>query len=389
MRSLRGSIVRSSPARSPAAASPASAAAAPFCVAAAACPAGGAPAAGRFGSDSTCVSPPPVGRSGPQNRLSSNVERYRFYTRPVALASGLFGRGHRAAVTARSQHGHRRTQTFRPASASDRGGLVTADHVSNLDRNWRRLVRGVLPQRLRAWARSEPALAAFPEPARLIAFLRSDAAAASKDALLLPLVRIARDEPLAARVVLEALAPGLARLAERVIFEERDRDELWALILGHAWQQIRQYPLERRPRKIAANLILETRRAALAEFTRDRRRRRELPPRPLSERAAAPASADVDTLLARAVAARAISTDEAELILQTRIDELPLRQLAAEHDVAYHTLNVRRLRAERRLLLFLRGAAVTFRQRKAHWSGARAVDAMRTGRTSATRTPRR
>src|SRR6266545_671869 len=75
---------------------------------AAAGPAGGAPAAGRFGSDSTCVGPPPVGRSGPQNRPNSNAERYRFYTRPVALASALFGQGLRPAVTAPSQHGHSR-----------------------------------------------------------------------------------------------------------------------------------------------------------------------------------------------------------------------------------------------------------------------------------------
>jgi hypothetical protein len=262
---------------------------------------------------------------------------------------------------------------------------VTVDHVANLDRDWRRLARGVLPERLRAWARDEPTLAAFPEPPRLIAFLRSDAPAASKDELLRSLVRLARDEPLAARIVLEALAPGLTRLAERVIFDERDRDELWALILGHAWRQIRSYPLERRPSKIAANLILETRRAALAEFTRDRRSRRELPPRPLGECVAEPASADVDRLLARAVAAGAISADEAELILTTRIDEVPLRQLAAEQNVAYHTLNVRRLRAEKRLLLFLGRSAVTFRGRKAHWSGARAVGATRTGRSTATR----
>ena len=265
---------------------------------------------------------------------------------------------------------------------------MTADHVLNLDRDWRRLVRGVLPKHLRAWARAEPALAAFPEPSRLIAFLRSDAPAASKDAVLRPLVRIARDEPLAARVVLEALAPGLTRLAERVIFDERDRDELWALILGHAWGQIRSYPLERRPSKIAANLILETRRAALADFTRDRRPRRELPPRPLGERVAAPASVDVDTLLARAVAAGAINADDAELILQTRIDEVPLRKLAAERELAYHTLNVRRLRAEKRLLLFLGYAAVTFPGQKAHWSGARAIGATRTGRATAPPTDR-
>ncbi len=261
---------------------------------------------------------------------------------------------------------------------------MTADHVSDLDRDWRRLVRGVLPQRLRDWARTEPALAAFPEPPRLIAFLRSDASAASKDALLRPLVRIARDEPLAARVVLEALAPGLTRLAERVIFEERDRDELWALILGHAWQQIRSYPLERRPSKIAANLIMETRRAALAEFTRDRHRRRELPPRPLTARAALPARNDVDKLLERAVAAGAISRDEAELILQTRIDGVPLPRIAAAGNIAYNTLVVRRLRAERRLFLFLGQPLVTFGHRKAHWSSARVVGVTRTGRITGT-----
>ena len=57
---------------------------------------------------------------------------------------------------------------------------MTVDHVASLDRDWRRLARGVLPERLRSWARDEAALAAFPEPPRLIAFLRSEAPAASK-----------------------------------------------------------------------------------------------------------------------------------------------------------------------------------------------------------------
>jgi DNA-directed RNA polymerase specialized sigma24 family protein len=265
---------------------------------------------------------------------------------------------------------------------------VTFDPVQSLDHDWQQLARSLLPARLRSWAQTEAALAPFGQPRPLIGFLRGPATPAAKDAVLRALVRIARDEPLASRVVLEALAPGLTRLAERVIFDERDRDELWALILAHAWQQIRRYPLERRPRKIAANLILETRRAALAEFMRERQRRCELPRRPLTERAAAPAGGDVDTLLARAVAAGAITPQEAELILQTRIDEMPLRQLAAEQRVAYHTLKVRRLRAEKRLLLFLGSAAVTFRGRKAHWRSTRAVGATRTGHITATPIPR-
>ena len=122
-------------------------------------------------------------------------------------------------------------------------------------------------------------------------------------------------------------------------------------MLGHAWQQIRRYPLARRPRRIAANLLLDTRRAALAEFTRERRGRREPPAQQLAP-AAAPGG-DVEALLGRAVTAGALSSEEAELILRTRIDGVPLARLATEAGVAYHTLNVRRLRAERRLLLFL------------------------------------
>jgi DNA-directed RNA polymerase specialized sigma24 family protein len=224
--------------------------------------------------------------------------------------------------------------------------------VSSLDQDWQRLLRGPLPARLRAWADHELALAPFAaDPVRLIAFLRGSAPAAAKDELLVALVRIAADEPLAARVVLEAIVPGMARLAERIIFDARDRDELWALLLGHAWQLIRRYPLARRPRRIAANLLLDTRRAALADLAEERRERRE--PTRRCSCAAASSGGGVEALLRRTVAAGALSGQEAELILETRIDGVSLARLAAESGIPYHTLNVRRLRAERRLLLFL------------------------------------
>jgi DNA-directed RNA polymerase specialized sigma24 family protein len=224
--------------------------------------------------------------------------------------------------------------------------------ISSLDQDWHRLLRGPLPSRLRVWAEDEPALAPFAgEPVRLIAFLRGSAPAVAKDELLVALVRIAAAEPLAARVVLEALMPGIARLAERIIFDARDRDDLWALLLGHAWELIRRYPLARRPRRIAANLLLEIRRSALADFMEDRPGHRQLTERDAP--AAASSGGDVEALLRGAVAAGALSADEADLILETRIDGLSMARLAAESSVAYHTLNVRRLRAERRLLLFL------------------------------------
>jgi hypothetical protein len=255
---------------------------------------------------------------------------------------------------------------------------VELDPVDQLDREWQQLSSGRLRPKLREWAEAEPALAPFADPATLIRFLRRPGPWAARDALLRALLYRARLEPLAARVVLEALLPGLKRVAERVILDSRDRDELWSLLLACAWEQIRTYPLERRPSRIAANLLLDTRRKTLDQFLRERARPRSRPDgngagrarqRAVEQReAAASLSAassarqqvhgDVDALLATAVEAGAISREEAELIARTRIDGVALHELAAAASVAYHTLNVRRIRAERRLLLFLGRTAV-------------------------------
>jgi hypothetical protein len=100
---------------------------------------------------------------------------------------------------------------------------------------------------------------------------------------------------------------------------------------------------------------------------------------PAESVAVAPVDRDIERLLQRAVAATAISADEAELILRTRVDGADLHTLAASAGVTYHALNTRRLRAEKRLLLFLGYGAVTFRGSKAPVCGARAVGAGLTG----------
>jgi hypothetical protein len=53
--------------------------------------------------------------------------------------------------------------------------------------------------------------------------------------------------------------------------------------------------------------------------------------------------------------------------------------LARESGIGYHALNTRRLRAEKRLLLFLGYGAVTFRGSKAPLSSARVVGPGLTG----------
>jgi DNA-directed RNA polymerase specialized sigma24 family protein len=81
---------------------------------------------------------------------------------------------------------------------------------------------------------------------------------------------------------------------------------------------------------------------------------------------------DVDDLLAEAVAAGAVSEDESELILETRIDGASLGELAESRGVKFDTLKHRRHRAERRLLVFL-GQPVPYRAPDRPFSSARVV----------------
>lgn len=245
------------------------------------------------------------------------------------------------------------------------------DPVGQLDREWRQLAHSPLLQaRLLYWAQREPALAVFAGPASLIRFLREQGRFHDKDATLRALLTVAQTDALAARVVLEAVMPGLKRIARQLILDSRDRDELWQLLLASACEQIRRYPLARRPARIAANLLYETRRSALAELRRNRQPHPEI----TVELADVPASTDVDgdveALLDLAVAASAISQVEAKLILETRIDRVPLVTVATRERVSYDALRVQRRRAERRLMLFLGQPAVRFPARKTHCSPA-------------------
>jgi len=225
--------------------------------------------------------------------------------------------------------------------------------LRSLESEWRRQLAGPrLAHRMREWREHSSALAPFGTPASLLRLLRSDAQPATKDRVLHALLELARSDPLAGVVVLEAIMPGLRRLSRRVLHDVRERDDVWAALLANAWVQIRRYPLHRHQR-VAANLLLDTMRGTLAELSDGRRGRVELTDDVSVLVAAEHPDGDVDGLLELAVAAGALSADEAELILLTRIDGFRLVDLAVEQGLAYNTLKVRRQRAERRLLLHL------------------------------------
>ncbi len=234
-----------------------------------------------------------------------------------------------------------------------------------LEREWVALASGRLRLELRAWAASEAALARFEAPDRLLAFLWDRRVSpAEKDAMLLALLRLARSEELASRVVLQAMLPGLKRLAGVLLKrgpngEEPvlDREAVWELLFLEMLGRIKTYPLERRPGKVAANLLGDVKHAAYAELDRARTGLEELPeeeplepdtvlrPRP---------GVDVEAPLRRAVEAKAITATDAELLLLIEVDGLGLPEAAERLGLPYNTARIRVQRARKRLLMFLR-----------------------------------
>ena len=227
----------------------------------------------------------------------------------------------------------------------------------SLESDWQQVLRSVLlTARFRAWRVKEPALARFVDAAALVRFMRGPGSRVEKDAVLCALLAWAKDESIGARVVLETIRPGLLNLSARIMRDAREREELRSTMYLAAWEGIRRYPLACRPRRVAANLLLDTMHRTLVELGRESA---WLAARSFasveSQDSGAPeeVDADVDALLDGAVRAGAVSADEAEAILSSRIDGVELADLARSAGVSYNTMKVRRQRAERRLLLFL------------------------------------
>lgn len=69
------------------------------------------------------------------------------------------------------------------------------------------------------------------------------------------LVRLARTDGLAARVVLQRILPGVASIARRRAHTTAQRQVLLEELLSTAWTVIRTYPIDRRPEYVAVNLL--------------------------------------------------------------------------------------------------------------------------------------
>lgn len=76
------------------------------------------------------------------------------------------------------------------------------------------------------------------------------------DIVLAELIGHARTDELAARIVLQRVLPGLVKVANRRGGAwKRDRATAFNDVVATAWIVIREYPIERRPRRIASNVV--------------------------------------------------------------------------------------------------------------------------------------
>jgi hypothetical protein len=140
--------------------------------------------------------------------------------------------------------------------------FVTFDR---LDRDWSRLLRSsAAANALDRWS-SDPALAGVGSLQDLLD-RRAAAGPVEADAVLRALVTRARHDQVAVRTLLQAVIPGLHRLARTV---GRGSDDAAAELVGLAWDRIATFPVERRPGNVAANILLDVRKGFLQDRGHD------------------------------------------------------------------------------------------------------------------------
>jgi hypothetical protein len=207
-------------------------------------------------------------------------------------------------------------------------------------------------RRLAAWARTEPALAGLGY-GELTGLLWDDTPPVDydrKDSLLAALVRLARTDERAGLVLAACLLPGVkARLRSHSYGVARD--DAVAVIVGCLWRRIARHPLERRPSKIAANLLGDT----LGDFIDWRDRERAWTDHatltdddPADGLVEADASVSPVLMWHDAQRAGVLSDGEATLIDVTRLVGVPLPVVARHLHISHGAARKRRRRAELR-----------------------------------------
>lgn len=212
---------------------------------------------------------------------------------------------------------------------------------------------------LQRWTRHEPALAGVTDLHTLHDVVHDRDHWHRADTILAALTRLAavdgHNDPLAARVLLQLLVPRAAALSRHLAGIIGDYDTAQATVLSELAIGIRTFPWQRRPRAIAANLLLD----AKQRIIRSRRRNRHETPTGLAIDAQVSDLATADNtdtgllavreLLTRACRTGIIDTFEANLLFAHHALDIPISQLVPQLGKSRSSLYAIRADAEKRL----------------------------------------
>jgi len=224
---------------------------------------------------------------------------------------------------------------------------------NHLDREWEHLLSGRrLDRALVRWRDAQEPLAGFRDVRELLDLLENQAADPERQSeVLLALLLLAPTDELAARLVLQRFIPPLKSIAG---WKQPLRQTDWAaMIVSAAHEVIVTYPVARRTRRVAANIVWDVRKRMYTALTQQRRWMEEL-------RLGEP---EEDTLVVPDIAERyeaadllrwaahlcEVPCDVARVIVLTRGAGFQVEELAQHQAVPSARLRQRRWRSEQRI----------------------------------------
>lgn len=220
---------------------------------------------------------------------------------------------------------------------------------TKLDAEWSKFLRHPTSiEHLRRWSAQDSILNRFDDLGELVTYAQTRGHPAESDEVLGCLAPRGVSDLTAARTLLQAVLYALIPIAVRFRPAIGDIEESNALVIATAYDRIRTYPATRRPRHIAANIVLDTQQTISRTVCRprvDETLTSEVENLPVEAAATSPADQLID-LVGDALRRRAIRRSDARIIVLTRIFDLPVEELAVENGCLPHSLRRRRLRAE-------------------------------------------
>jgi DNA-directed RNA polymerase specialized sigma24 family protein len=223
--------------------------------------------------------------------------------------------------------------------------------LDSLDREWAVLSTSAAATRaLEVWS-LDPALCGFADLGEVVARLHRRGRPEEADRILLALLRRAPEDPLSARTVLQAMMPGLKSLMSAYRLTG-DSEEVATDVVEAAYERIRRYPCDRRPTKVAANLVWDTRQTLWRAAQKEAARLAPLEPitnemaDELPDMSVPSPTEELVDLVAEAVRRDRLPRPGARLVLLTRVADIPVEELAAESGAKAQTLRQLRRRAE-------------------------------------------